>query len=213
MNTDELIALLANQNLAVDRRRSSRRFAWSLALGFAGAGLLAIGLLGVRADTAPALHLPMYWWKILFAASLAGASLLVTRRIATPGRKVGLGWLGIAAPVAIAATAAWVTLLLAPRESWGELIRGETWRVCPFLIALISMPALVGSLAAVRNMAPTRLGIAGAACGLLAGSLATIAYCVHCPEMAVPFWALWYTAGMLIPTAVGALVGPRVLRW
>lgn len=213
MNTDELIALLARQSPAVDHRAPVRRFGLALALGFAGAGALAILLLGVREDIAAALRLPMYWWKLLFAASLAAASLLVTLRMATPGRRVGLGWVGIALPVAVAAVAAAVALQLAPRESWGELIRGDTWLVCPFLIALLSTPALVGALAAVRNLAPTRLGLAGAACGLLAGSLATMAYCVHCPEMAVPFWAIWYTAGMLIPTVVGALLGPRVLRW
>ena len=28
-----------------------------------------------------------------------------------------------------------------------------------------------------------------------------------------PFLAVWYVLGMLVPTALGALVGPRVLRW
>ena len=42
---------------------------------------------------------------------------------------------------------------------------------------------------------------------------ATLAYSLHCPEMSVAFWAVWYVLGMLIPTAVGALLGPRLLRW
>nr|WP_281399002.1 NrsF family protein [Paenacidovorax monticola] len=33
------------------------------------------------------------------------------------------------------------------------------------------------------------------------------------PEMAAPFVALWYLAGMALPTALGALLGPRWLRW
>jgi hypothetical protein len=36
---------------------------------------------------------------------------------------------------------------------------------------------------------------------------------VHCPEMAAPFLGFWYILGMLIPTAVGALLGNRLLRW
>lgn len=51
------------------------------------------------------------------------------------------------------------------------------------------------------------------AAGLLAGSTATLAYCLHCPEMQVPFWGAWYLLGMLVPTLVGALAGPRLLRW
>jgi hypothetical protein len=31
--------------------------------------------------------------------------------------------------------------------------------------------------------------------------------------MALPFVAVWYVAGMMIPTALGALLGPRLLRW
>jgi hypothetical protein len=49
--------------------------------------------------------------------------------------------------------------------------------------------------------------------GLLAGATATMVYCLHCPEMGVPFWGVWYFLGILIPAAVGLLLGPRLLRW
>ena len=41
----------------------------------------------------------------------------------------------------------------------------------------------------------------------------TVAYSLHCPEMGVPFWAVWYVIGMALPAVVGALLGPRYLRW
>jgi hypothetical protein len=31
--------------------------------------------------------------------------------------------------------------------------------------------------------------------------------------MTAPFIGVWYLLGMLIPSAVGALLGPRLLRW
>jgi hypothetical protein len=31
--------------------------------------------------------------------------------------------------------------------------------------------------------------------------------------MAAPFLAVWYLAGMAIPTALGALLAPHLLRW
>jgi hypothetical protein len=75
------------------------------------------------------------------------------------------------------------------------------------------VPAFIAVFWALRGLAPTRLRLAGACGGLLAGTIATAAYCVHCPEMQVPFWATWYTLGMLLPTAAGAALGPRLLRW
>jgi hypothetical protein len=40
-----------------------------------------------------------------------------------------------------------------------------------------------------------------------------MAYCFHCPEMSVAFWAVWYMLGMTLATLIGALLGPRFLRW
>lgn len=93
------------------------------------------------------------------------------------------------------------------------MVLGNTWRTCPINIAVLSIPAFVTVFWAMRGLAPTRLRLAGAASGLLAGSLATLIYSLHCPEMSVAFWAVWYVLGMLVPTVIGALLGPRLLRW
>jgi hypothetical protein len=94
-----------------------------------------------------------------------------------------------------------------------QLIQGETWQICPLLIALLSVPALASVFWGIRGLAPTRLRLTGACGGLLAGAMATAVYCLHCPEMQVPFWGLWYSAGMLLPAVAGAMLGPRLLRW
>ncbi len=31
--------------------------------------------------------------------------------------------------------------------------------------------------------------------------------------MSPAFWSVWYTAGMLLPAALGAVLGPKLLRW
>jgi hypothetical protein len=90
---------------------------------------------------------------------------------------------------------------------------GDTWNSCPFLIAMLSAPVFVAVVWVMRGLAPTRLRLAGAAAGLLSGAIGTMVYSVHCPEMAAPFIGFWYLLGMLIPTAVGTLLGPRLLRW
>ncbi len=106
-----------------------------------------------------------------------------------------------------------VMLALTPAGERLAMVLGQTWKVCPFAISMLSIPGFVATLAALRSLAPTRLALAGAAGGLLSGAVATLVYCLHCPEMGVAFWGVWYLLGMLVPTVAGALLGPRVLRW
>lgn len=213
MKTDELVALLAEQAGPVDRRLPQRRFGTALLAGWAGAGAVAALTFGLRPDLGAALLLPAFWAKVGFALCMIAAAAWTAARLARPGRLVGPAWAGLAMPVLLAWAVAAVTLWLAPAEARAGLVQGQSWRSCPFNIAFLSPPALVAVFWALRGLAPTRLRAAGAAGGLLAGAIATLAYCLHCPEMAVPFWSLWYLLGMAIPTVVGALLGPRLLRW
>ncbi|MFM8989141.1 MAG: NrsF family protein [Alphaproteobacteria bacterium] len=43
--------------------------------------------------------------------------------------------------------------------------------------------------------------------------MGAIGYALHCPEAALAFVATWYTAGIALAGALGAALGPRVLRW
>jgi hypothetical protein len=66
---------------------------------------------------------------------------------------------------------------------------------------------------ALRGLAPTRPRWAGFAAGLFAGSLGALGYALYCPELSPLFVLVWYTAGVLLPAALGALLGPLLLRW
>ncbi|MGY3229142.1 hypothetical protein ACVWWJ_000626 [Luteibacter sp. HA06] len=213
MKTDDFIAMLANGTAPVDRRAPARRFALALLLGCTFATLLMAVGLGVRPDIAEAIHLPMFWLRLGFATSIACAALWLTLRLSRPGVRIGARWAGLAAPVAVAWVGMAVVLAHAPAGARLPLLLGHTWRVCPVLIALLSTPTFSAMLWAVRGMAPVRPRVAGAAVGVLAGASATMAYCLHCPEMSPAFWSTWYLLGMAIPTVVGALIGPRVFRW
>jgi hypothetical protein len=213
MKTDDLIAMLAADAPAVDRAAPSRRFALALLVGLAGATILMATVLGLRPDLATALASVMFWCRLLFAAAMVVAALGVTVRLARPGVRVGGAWGGLAAPLFLAWALAGVVVWHASAGTTLALWLGHTWRVCPVLIATLSVPGLVANFWAMQRMAPVRPRLAGAAAGLLAGATGTVAYCLHCPEMAPPFWACWYVVGMLVPAGIGALVGPRALRW
>jgi hypothetical protein len=80
-------------------------------------------------------------------------------------------------------------------------------------VLALSMPALAASLWAVRGLAPTRPSLAGFAAGLLAGSVGAFGYSLSCPEASPAFVAVWYTLGIGLTGCLGAVLGPRVLRW
>ncbi len=213
METDLLVSLLARGVTPVDRHAVARRFSWALLAGALGATLLVVTFYGIRPDIRAVSATPIFWAKVALPVALAAGALAVTNRLARPGARVGLAWASIGVPLAAVWLAGLIVVLMAPPSARAVLIMGETWRSCPFNIAFLSIPGFVAAFAAVRGLAPTNLRLAGAATGLLAGATATIAYCLHCPEMSVSFWAIWYVLGMLVPTVVGALAGPRWLHW
>ncbi|MBE0614986.1 MAG: DUF1109 domain-containing protein [Burkholderiales bacterium] len=213
MRTDDLVAMLAAGAGAVQPRQAARRYAIALGSGALGAALLMDLLLGPRHDFAAAILLPMFWVKVAFVTSFALASLVAAARLSRPG--LSLAWVpgALAAPVlAIWLLAAFV-LVRADAAQRKFLFFGDTWNSCPWLIAMLSAPVFVAVVWAMKGLAPTRLRLAGAAAGLLSGAVGTMVYTVHCPELEAPFIGFWYLLGMLIPTAAGALFGPRLLRW
>ncbi|MGF6495595.1 hypothetical protein ABIE56_003794 [Luteibacter sp. 621] len=215
MKTDDFIDFLARESSPPPGSQAGGpRFAVGVIAGLLASSALMAGLLGLRPDLAQVIHQPMFWVRLAFPVAVALAALHLTTRLARPGARVGGGaWVSLALPIAIAWGLAGVVLAEVAPDARGALMLGHTWKVCSTLIAVLSLPSIVAVFWAVRGMAPVRLRLAGAAAGLLAGAMAAIAYCLHCPEMAPPFWSLWYLLGMLIAGGLGALAGPRFLRW
>ena len=213
MRTDDLVTMLATGAGAVRPNQTVRRYATAVGWGALGAALLMATLLGVRPDLAAAGLLPMFWVKLAFVACLAAASLFAALRLSRPGQR--LAWVpgALTAPVLAIWLLAAVVLTRADAAQRAGLFFGDTWNSCPFLVAMLSAPVFVAVVWAMKGLAPTRLRLAGASAGLLSGAVGALVYSVHCPETEAPFIGFWYLAGMLIPAALGALLGPRLLRW
>ena len=213
MKTDELIGMLAAGAGPVPPHAVARRYLPALAAGSFIALLLMALMLGPRPDLAVAAHLPMFWTKLVFVAALTGASLLACTRLSRPGSRLGWAPAALAIPVAFMWLLAALVLVQAEPARRTTLFFGETWNSCPWLIAMLSAPVFVAAIWAMKGLAPTRLRLAGAYAGLLAGGMGALVYCLHCPEIEAPFVGFWYLLGMSIPTALGAAAGPQLLRW
>lgn len=211
MRTDELIGLLARGAGAAPRGVVRRRLGAAMALGLAAGVLLAFGWLGFVPAAFYALPAP--WFKLAYAAALAAAAAWLAARLARPGARAGAP----AAAAALVVLAAALTGALAWQATPAELrmkgLLGHSWWDCPWFVLATALPALAALLWALRGLAPTRARAAGFAAGLLAGALGAAAYALACRELAMSFVAAWYTLGMLLTGLLGALLGPRVLRW
>lgn len=213
MKTDELIEALSHRPEPVDLRRPLRHLVGAAVLGLAAAVPLMLWQLGINPDLAVDARRPMFWVKFMVVAAVALGSAVVVLRLGRPGSPVrSAGRAAVLPIVALWFLAAVVLLQAAPGDRM-PLIMGSSASTCPVSIALLSLPALLLLLLAMRSLAPTHLRLAGAATGLFAGAVGTLAYLLHCPEMEAPFIAVWYVLGMAIPAAIGALAGPRLLAW
>ncbi|MEO5843575.1 MAG: DUF1109 domain-containing protein [Caldimonas sp.] len=213
MKTEELIAMLSRGPIAADRHVSERRIGAAAAGGALVAAMLIGSLLGPRPDISAAMLLPAFWFKLAFPVSLALAAYAATCRLARPNPALGRTLAALVAPLAIVALVASFATFDAPASTRAALVQGHSAMACTASIALFSLPAFAIALLALRTLAPTRPRQAGACAGLLAGAVAASVYAFHCDETTAPFIAVWYVLGMAVPTALGAVLGPRLLRW
>lgn len=213
MNTNELIGLMAKDTLVPDTRAATRRVQTSFALAACVAIAFTLVVLGACRVTFEGAQRWQMLARELFCLAVALPGMLAVQRLSTPGRRARLAAVVVALALALMGLYALTALAQASEPERQALVWGSTWRVCSSLIALISLPYLWATVSLLRARAPTRLRAAGAWAGLAAGGLSALTYTLHCPEIGAPFLVLWYGLGMAVPALIGAIAGPRWLRW
>jgi hypothetical protein len=215
MKTDELIDLIAHGAGPAPRAVAARRLVPGAALGLVASALLAQLTLGWVPDEL--YREPAPWFKLAYAGALvlaaAWLSAWLARPLSRPLWRPRAPGAVVAAVLLLALTvglADWSSTPVAERQA---TLLGHSWASCPWNVLLLSLPALAAALWALRGLAPTRPVAAGAAAGLLAGALGAFGYALSCSELGLSFVAVWYTLGIAMVAALGALLGPRVLRW
>ena len=213
MKTDDLIEQLAADLPPVRPGTVGRRIAATAVAGGCLALVLVLAGLGLRPDLSQAAGGMMFWMKAGYALALAGAGFWCAERLSRPAASARGGLIVVVAAVAVVAVIAAGRLMVAPADERMALWMGHSWRICPTYILALSLPTLALALVVMRRFAPTRLRLSGAAAGLFAGGVGAAVYGLHCTETGPPFLATWYSLGVALSAATGALVGPGALRW
>ena len=212
-STESLIDALTADVAPVRPRAVEGRLLAGLSFGAVVTALAVLSWLGLRPDLAHAVYGSTIWMKWGYTLSIAALATFGTVRLARPeARSIGWFWL-VAVPVALLAMIAVAQLASTPPAEWRGLWMGDSWRQCSMRVAALAVPVLGALFWAFRRLAPTRLRLTGAMAGLAAGGIAATLYGFACPETSALFVLTWYSLGMLIAMAFGALIGPRVLRW
>ncbi|MDB5733665.1 MAG: hypothetical protein JWN16_302 [Alphaproteobacteria bacterium] len=212
MRTDDLIAHLAEELGPVKPGSVTRLLLVALAVGLAASAIVMLSVLGPRHHFAVAITGFGMWVKIAYTFILAALGFWLVERAGRPGADMLRPAMMLALPVLVIVSLA-ALQMAAPGADMHRLVMGQSARVCAVLIVMVAAPSLVAAFWALRQLAPTRLGLAGAGAGLFAGSLGAFVYAFHCLEDSAPFVAIWYTLGIALTTAIGAFAGRWALRW
>jgi hypothetical protein len=186
-------------------------------MAVAAGGVAAFGamfvLFGIRGDlTAPSglTYLPL---KLVFTLITVVLTSIALSKLARPGGEQKTPVALVALPFVAIIVLATISLASAPSTHWERMVVGDQWLECLISIPIIAVVPFAVIIWAVRAMAPTDLGRAGALAGLVAGSVSATAYAFHCMDDSLPFVALWYGGTIALCTLAGAMLGPRLLRW
>jgi hypothetical protein len=212
MDTDQLI-----KTLAADNAHRARPVGFVLMLAMLAAAPVSLLMffteLGVRPDVMTAMRNPFFDLKFAVTLALAISAMAVCLHLSRPEASLrGFGWyLFIPAGLLVAGISG--EMMMPQRLPMMTRLVGSNSRICMTAIPLLSLPLLAGALAGLRHGAPTRPAVAGAIAGMLSAGLAATLYASHCTDDSPLFVATWYTLATALVTAIGALIGSRVLRF
>ena len=213
MKTEDLIDMLSTNVERVKGEQLRNAHIVALVIGGAVAFCLMLGIFGVPADAFHSRSIALKALALAFTLGLvaAGASFLI--QSARPGRPRGGPLILIAVLFFVLLAVSCVILALTGPAAWGDIVFGPQWAACLICVPLFAVAPFASLIWALRRGAPTNLLRTGAVAGLVAGALGAAVFAVNQLNGSVPFILIWYGGPIVLCAVVGAILGPRLLRW
>ncbi len=211
MRTDHLITELASD--AVPVGSPGPRLALAIGVGLFVAMMGLIAAFGSPLTPVSERGLASSGLKLIYpfiVAFFGAAAALASGR---PGDRAWTRLLPVGATLLLLFAMTAAQLSAAPPVAREELLFGSTWARCVSAVVLASVPIFFSLSWGFKILAPTRPAFAGFLIGVASGGAAAAAYALFCPETSRAFLLGAYTPAMLVPAAIGAAIGPKILRW
>jgi hypothetical protein len=215
MTTDELINALSRAPEPVKPNLLSQRLALAI-IGGIVLGLIFIKLtFGFRPDIGVAA--PVVAMKAGLSALIAtfagGLAITLAKPVARGQGKAKRASAPLITLVCALLAIGAITLFSTEPGHRFVAFTGGGFPWCIVIIPLAGAPATALLMWALREAAPTRLALAGAAVGAMSGGLGAMVYAMFCPVDSVAFVTIWYVVGIGVASAIGAIIGLKLLRW
>lgn len=211
--TDDLITRLAADLKPVRRRAMFWLLLAALVLSGAVATVLMLSWLGMRPDMATAPTTMMFWTKFSYTLAIAALGAVATLALSRPDGRIRWPWWVALGLLAVLVLGAFWQLARAAPDDMMPLVIGGTSLVCPWRIVALALPVLLAAMLALRRFAPANPTLAGFAAGIMAGGTGAWIYSFACTENGMMFLAVFYTLGIVMVGALGAVLGRLLLRW
>ena len=211
MKTDQLIEILSRNVEPVKQGHVQKTLVWALLAGVVGSFGVMLGTVGLRPNGPPSLEFLLLRLVFTFSLIAIGASFLA--RLVRPGQRTGKLAALTVLPFLVMVAGGTIAIGFGGPMAWGRMLFGMNWMTCLLCIPLFAVLPFIALVWFLRDGAPTNLRLTGAIAGLLAGALGATAYAFHCPDDSVPFIAFWYASMVGFCAFIGALLGPKLLRW
>lgn len=210
MKTDDLIAALAADTMPQPNLTFQMLRAIPLCVALSLVALIVVW--GPRADLSAALTsfavlktlVPLVLVAFAFALALAMA------QPATPFKRPGLL---LGAAIALALGVFFATVLRDGQAALVNALSTPSLWVCLSSIPALALPILGGVLWALSSGATMRPRLTGAIAGLAAGGLAASVYSLYCDKDMILFVIPSYSTAVGAVMLLGAVLGPRLLKW
>ncbi len=169
--------------------------------------------IGFRDDIDAALRTVRFLFKFAVVVPLAAVSLAALYRSIGPVFERGWWARLLLVPLMLLAAGVAAELLTTSRSDWSVRLVGSNAPNCMTLIPLLASGPLALFIMALKSGAPANPGLAGAAAGLAAGSLAAVFYAANCFDDSPLFVITWYPLAIGSVVLAGYFAGRRILRW
>jgi hypothetical protein len=215
MRTTDLIARLSSEPQPTKLTGATGTILIAVLLSLLTVALMTFGWLGFRSNLGNVFSTDGHDFllNLVFVGSIASSALAIVRDLAVPGRSLKLPSLAIVGPFILMAAVAANELRNGSLHQSFPHADHPSWLTCVWQTSMLAVPAFAILAFGIRRLAPTNLRRAGFYIGLLAGAIGSMGYCFHTPNETVTFGVTVYTIGILSMAILGALVGPRLLRW